>query len=259
MSAKFKTGDRATIECYIQSQHNDASYVVFDNCHGVWVKTGDLRHVTPTPAPKAEREAVPSDARVGDVYGCEARSSRVEVTKVYEGVDAGSYDVHSTDGERVGYHVKGEHAGAPGWYLLKRGPEPKPAIPPEPAKCGDKRGPFTCEIRKGHLSEMHRDGAALWNDEAAKEVPPAVVTRMLDALAAIPPARGERETVGYRIRPGNASGGDFCWSDYCRRWTACKSESTLYPTFKDAAKDCGQIVALTRVVRVTRARKAGTK
>lgn len=73
------------------------------------------------PAPKAEREAVPVDARIGDLY--EKGDAVLLVTDLNRW--SGAYRVDAVTGPgSSGWASRDSHA-LDGWHLLKRGPEPK--------------------------------------------------------------------------------------------------------------------------------------
>lgn len=147
--------------------------------------------------------------------------------------------------------------------LVRRGAEPTPATGITAAiQCVDVSKVYAYigeRIAEYNMWAVRSQNPVRWRSavEALEQAAAHIGNCTLAAQPATA-AKGEREVVGYRIRFGNEKGEGGYWADYCRRWTDAKSESTLYQTFKDAAKDCGQIVVLSRVVALTRRRKPAT-
>lgn len=125
----FKPGDKATVEVEVISTFEYLAGVKTPSGHRFQIKLSELQP-TPPPAPKAERDAVPDDARVGDEYGDGAHAVRVQSV-----AHDGSYVVTAVAGDPcTGRCSTGCHARS-NWRLISRGPAPVPKAASNAARC----------------------------------------------------------------------------------------------------------------------------
>lgn len=117
MSAPFKPGDKVTLLATVVTADDSRLFLKLREHNCTWMSVSDATPFTPPPAPKAEREAVPEDARVGDVYESETCSYRVRVSQV---LSTGAYYIRSVNFCGEARNAKGEHR-ARGWHLISRG------------------------------------------------------------------------------------------------------------------------------------------